>query len=216
MTREEREWWYRQGASLAAEALRRNGFEAAWFEDRAKTLTHILKMVPQGAVIGFGDSVTLREIGLSEALADSSCELINPPAVETRLPPEEKRELRRCCFTADLFFSGANAITLDGKVVNVDGTGNRVAATIFGPQKVIIVAGANKVVDDLEEALERMKGIAAPMNARRIGYETPCGRTGICNECRSPERMCRVTVILDRPTKATETTVIIIGEELGF
>jgi len=212
----ERKWWYGQRANLAVEALRRNGFEAAFFEDRSEAVAHILKIVPQGAVIGFGDSLTLREIGLFEALENHSCKLINPPAIQDHLSAEGKRELRLGCFTSDVFFCSANAITLDGKVVNIDGIGNRVAPTIFGPPKVIIVAGANKLVDDLEGAMARIKGFAAPMHAWRDGYKTPCGYTGVCNECRSPERMCRVTVILEGPTKQTETTVIIIGEELGL
>jgi hypothetical protein len=216
MLTEERKWLYRQRAGLAVKALRRNKFEAAFFENRAKALAHILNIVPQGAVIGFGDSLTLREIKLFGALENHSCKLINPPAVQDHLSPEEKRELRFGCFTSDVFFSSANAITLDGKVVNVDGIGNRVAPTIFGPPKVIFVAGANKLVDDLDGAIARIKGVAGPMHAWRDGYETPCSHTGVCNNCRSPGWMCRVTVILEGPTKQTETTVIIIGEELGL
>ena len=212
----ERKWWYRQRGDLAVEALRRNRFRAVFVEDGAEAIAHILSIVPQGAVIGFGDSLTLREIGLFEALENHSCTLVNPPAVQDPLPAEEKRQLRFGCFTSDVYFTSANAITMDGKVVNIDGIGNRVAPTIFGPPRVIIVAGANKLVDDLEGALARIKGEAAPLHAWRDGYKVSCGHTGVCNDCKSPNRMCRVTVILEGPTKQTETTVIIVGEDLGL
>ena len=216
MVTEERKWWYRQKASRAVEALQRNGFQAAFFEDATAALTHILSMVPVGAVVGFGDSLTLREIGLFEALQSHGCNLINPPSIQDYLSPEEKRKLRLGCFTSDVYFCSANAITLSGEVVNVDGIGNRVAPTIFGPPKVIIVAGGNKLVEDLDGALARVKEVAAPLHAWRDGYKTPCGVTGICKECRGAARMCRATVILQGPTKQTDTTVIIFGEELGL
>jgi hypothetical protein len=201
---------------LAVEALRRNRFEAAFFESREQALAYVLELVPQGSVVGFGDSLTLREIEVYDALAKHGCELINPPAVQDQLSAEEKRELRFGCFTSDVYFCSANAITLDGKVVNIDGIGNRVAPTIFGPRKVVIVAGANKLVNDLDGALARIKTEAAPLHAWRDEYIVPCGHTGVCNECRGPNRMCRVTVIHEGPTKQTETTVIIIGEDLGL
>jgi len=212
----ERKWWYRQRGNLTVEALRRNRFEAVFVENGAEAIAHILKIVPQGAVIGFGDSLTLREIGLFEALENHSCELVNPPAVQDHLSPEEKRPLRFGCFTSDVYFCSTNAITLDGKLVNIDGVGNRVAPTIFGPPRVVIVAGANKLVEDLGDALARIKREAAPLHAWRDGYKVPCGYTGVRNECKGPDRMCRVTVIHEGPTKQTEITVIIIGEDLGL
>jgi hypothetical protein len=212
----ERKWWYRQRGELAVEALRRNRFHAVFVENGAEAIAHILNIVPQGTVIGFGDSLTLRDIGLFEALENHSCKLVNPPAVQDHLSAEEKRKLRFGCFTSDVYFSSANAITLDGKVVNIDGIGNRVAPAIFGPPRVIIVTGANKLVADLEGALARIKGEAAPLHAWRDGYKVPCGHTGVCSDCRGPNRMCRVTVIQEGPSKQTETTVIIVGEDLGL
>jgi L-lactate utilization protein LutB len=216
MLTDERKWWYRQRAGIAVEALRRNRFEAEFCEDRAAALDHILKMVPTGAVVGFGDSLTLREIGLFDALESHGCRLVNPPAVQNLLSPDEKRKLRFDCFTSDVYLCGANAITLDGKVVNVDGIGNRVAPTIFGPPKVIIVAGANKLVADLDAALARIKDEAAPLHAFRDGYKTPCSQTGTCHDCHGATWMCRATVILNGPTKQTSTAIVLIGEHLGL
>jgi hypothetical protein len=212
----ERKWWYAKRGNRAAEALRKNRFEAAFYADREQAIEHILDLVPKGSVVGFGDALTLKEIALHKALEEHGCELVNPPSVQDHLAAEEKRKLRIGCFTCDVYFSSANAITLDGKLVNIDGIGNRVAPTIFGPPRVIFVAGANKLVADLEAALRRVKQEAAPIHAWRDGYEVPCGQTGVCNDCRSPKRMCRVTVILEGPTKQTETHVVLIGEDLGL
>lgn len=212
----ERKWFYRQQAGLAIKALRRNGFEATFFEDRDGALAHILDIVPEGAAIGFGDSLTLRQIALFDVLENQACELINPPSIQDNLAANEKRELRFGCFTSDIFFSSANAITLDGKVLNIDGIGNRVAPTIFGPPSVVFVAGANKIVPDADAAVARIKGVAAPMHAWRSAYETPCGRTSVCTDCKGPSRMCRATVILEAPTGQTKVTVILIGETLGL
>jgi hypothetical protein len=212
----ERKWIYRKRAEVAVAALRRNKFEADFCEDRAEALDHIVGAISEGAVIGFGDSLTLRELSIYEALRAHSCELINPPDVQDKLSAEEKRDLRLDCFRCDVYLSGANAITLDGKIVNVDGIGNRVAPTIFGPPKVIIVAGANKLTEDFDGAMCRVKQWAGPMHAWRDGYNTPCGHTGVCNDCRSPEWMCRSVVVLQGPSKQTETSVVIIGEQLGL
>jgi hypothetical protein len=212
----ERKWWYQQRGNLAVEALCRKRFNAVYFAERDQALAHILECVPHGSVIGFGDSLTLRELKLYDALEEHGCSLVNPPSLQDQLSAQDKRELRFGCFTCDVYFCSANAITLDGKIVNTDGIGNRVAPTIFGPPRVIIVAGASKLVDDLDGAFARIKQEAAPLHAWRDGYEVPCGRTGVCSECRSPNRMCRVTVIHEGPTKQTETHVVLVGEDLGL
>jgi hypothetical protein len=188
----ERRWWYLQRSNMAVEALRRNRFEAAFFETREQAIDHILELVPSGSVIGFGDSLTLQEIRLYDALEKHGCKLVNPPSRQDHLPADEKRELRFGCFASDVYVCSANAITLDGRVVNIDGIGNRVAFTIYGPPKVILT------------------------HAWRDGYKVPCGHTGVCTDCRGPNRMCRVTVIHEGPTKQTATHVLIVGEELGL
>jgi hypothetical protein len=118
--------------------------------------------------------------------------------------------------TSDLFLSSVNAITMDGELVNIDGMGNRVNATNFGPKKVILVAGYNKIVEDVQEAIKRIKNVTAPMNARRLNLEVPCAKLGKCADCNSPNRMCRIVVILEWKPTWTDMLVILVGEELGY
>lgn len=117
---------------------------------------------------------------------------------------------------SDLFLSSANAVTLNGELVNIDGIGNRVNSTTFGPGKVILVAGYNKIVEDVQEGIKRIKNVAAPLNARRLNIDVPCAKVGKCVDCNSPNRICRVLVILERKPSLTDIFVILVGEELGY
>ena len=117
--------------------------------------------------------------------------------------------------TCDLLAS-ANAVTLTGMVLNIDGNGNRVASTIFGPQKVILVVGRNKLVSTVEDGLKRIKAYAAPLAAKRLNIEVPCAKTGFCIDCNSPGRICTATVILERKPRLSDVRVLIVNEELGF
>ena len=132
------------------------------------------------------------------------------------LENDERVRIRRAQLTADAFLTGSNAVTMDGRLVNTDGSGNRVAAMIFGPGKVIVVAGVNKIVRDVEEAEERIRKTAAPINNRRLNLPNPCVKTGECMDCQGPTRICNVTTILHKRPKLTEMHVILVGEELGF
>ena len=128
----------------------------------------------------------------------------------------ERLRIRRAQLTCDVFMTGSNAVTMDGKLVNVDGTGNRVAAMIFGPEKVIVVAGINKIVRDLDAAEERIRSVAAPVNNSRIGLPNPCVKTGECMDCQGPTRICNVTTIIGKRPNTTEMHVVIVGEDMGF
>jgi hypothetical protein len=133
------------------------------------------------------------------------------------LSPKETKEIMFKHFTATSFLTSTNTITQDGKLVNIDNTGNRVAAMIFGPQHVIVVAGKNKIVANVDEALQRIKESAAPVNAQRRQDKTPCAVTGKCEDCTSPHRICRVTTVLERKTRGVGAfSVIIVGETLGY
>lgn len=118
--------------------------------------------------------------------------------------------------TCDLFLTSTNALTLTGNLVNIDGTGNRAASMFFGPRKIIIIAGRNKIVGSIEEGLNRIKMYAAPANARRLNLSTPCASTGFCADCNSPERICRITTILERKPLLTDIHVLVVNEDLGF
>ncbi len=132
------------------------------------------------------------------------------------LPKEEVLQIRKAQMTSDLFLSSTNAVTLNGELVNIDGVGNRVNSSVFGPGRVILVAGYNKIVDDVQEAIKRVKNVSAPLNARRLNIDVPCAKMGRCVDCNSPNRICRVIVIHERRPSLTDILIILVGEELGF
>ncbi|WP_334111274.1 lactate utilization protein [Thermodesulfitimonas autotrophica] len=204
-----------QRAKKVLSALQRNGFKALYFADKNDAVREVLAQIPLGNTVGIGGSVTVRSLGIADALRKRGQTVFDHwiPG----LTDEQRAEVRRAQLTADIFLAGCNAITLDGHLVNVDGIGNRVAPMIFGPRKVILVAGINKVVKDLSAALDRIKNQAAPLNAVRLNYPSPCGKTGYCTDCAGPGRMCRVTSIIEaRPDGILDYTIILIGENLGF
>jgi len=132
------------------------------------------------------------------------------------LTPEEKNEIRKSQLTCDLFISSSNAITEDGKLVNIDGLGNRINAMLFGPKKSLIIAGINKIVANVDDGIKRIKRIASPMNAKRLGYNTPCAKLGYCTDCNSPDRICRAISIIEKKPNSSDIEIVLIGENLGF
>ena len=207
-------WHAERLVEEAARALERSGFTVRVCPDRAGAVEAVLEEARGARTVGFGGSATLVQLGLPDRLEKEGKECL----VHGRpgLSPEQRLEIMRRQLTCDLFLSGANAITLDGKVVNVDATGNRVGALAFGPGKVRIVAGANKIVADLQEALARIKLRVAPPNARRLGLKTPCASTGLCADCSSPDRICRIVQVLERRPRLTDVGVVLVAEPLGF
>lgn len=175
----------------------------------------ILAMIPEGAEVFRCGSMTAAGMGLWEAIAGvPGVKLIDP--YQEGLSKEEGLELRRKGMTADLMIASTNAITLDGKLVNLDGMGNRVAAMAFGPRKVILVVGMNKVAPDLDSALARVKHYAAPINAIRVGVSTPCVETGLCSDCRSAERICNMWSIIEGHMVKDRIHVKLVGAHLGY
>lgn len=196
------------------EALQKNNFKAEYLKDRNQALTRILELIPPDASIGCGGSATNKEIGLLDLLEKRGNELIDWAV--PGFTPEQMLDARRRMLLSDVFISGTNAITLDGQLVNVDGTGNRVAAITFGPKKVIIIAGINKITTDVHTAMKRIRLIAAPINNKRLERPNPCTTTGICMDCASKTRICNATVITHKCPPLTDITVFIIGEHLGY
>ena len=209
-------WHYETLGRKAVEALKRNNFDAAYVADSAEACETILAQIPEGATLGFGGSMTLQAIGLFERLKAGPYHPINPPWNEGSLSREERTALRRQALMADVFLTGTNAVTLDGKLVNTDATANRVAAMLFGPKKTIVAVGVNKIVRTLDDALDRVANVASPANARRLALDTPCATTGECSDCRSSQRICNATVILHKKPIGLSFGVVMIGEELGF
>jgi LUD domain len=212
---EQLEQWFREKqAERTIQALKKNNFEGLYVSDSKAALEEVMKRIPDGATVGAGGSVTFTQIGLLDALKNRKIQLILP--LQQARNDEEKLELFRKCFSADVFLSSTNAVTEDGKLYNVDATGNRAGAMFIGPQKTIIVCGVNKIVKDLEAAEKRVREWTAPQNAKRLGKKTPCVETGVCSDCSSPDRVCNIYVTLAKKPTRAEVVVILIGENLGI
>jgi len=209
-----KEWWMGEKARKAVEKLEAHDFKALFVKNREEAKAEILKYVSPGQRIGVGGSLTIRELGILEKLEKEGHVIYNH--WKPGLSKEEALAIRKSQMTSDLFLGSVNAVTLNGEIVNIDGIGNRVNSTIFGPGKVILVAGYNKIAENVEEALKRIKNVAAPLNARRLNIDVPCARVGRCVDCNSPNRICRVVVIHERKPSLTDILVILVGEELGF
>ncbi len=163
--------------------------------------------------VGIGGSVTVREMQLAEALQANG----NAVYWHWLAAKEAKQAARDKALAADVYMCSANALTADGRLVNIDGTGNRAAGLIYGPHEVVVIVGKNKIVGSLDEALARIKRDACPQNARRLGLDTPCAKTGRCYDCRAAARMCNVTFILEAPTKPVKAFhVLLVKEDLGL
>lgn len=183
----------------AVEGLKKRGFDALYAKTAADALAVVMKEAEAAGSVGWGGSETIKQIGARDALIESG------------------KEIRDHQMEADLFLLSANAITTDGRIVNIDGRGNRVAASICGPKRVIYVIGRNKVVDGgIDAAIARIKKYACPPNCRRLGKNTPCAATGVCADCDSPDRICKVTAIFDRKPTGISALAIVIGEDLGY
>jgi len=212
---EQLEQWFREKqAERAIQALKKNNFEALYVPDAKVALEEVMKRIPDGATVGVGGSVTLAQIGLLDALKNRKIQLIWP--LQQARSDEERLELFRKSFSSDVFLSSTNAVTEDGRLFNVDATGNRVGAMFIGPKKTIIICGVNKIVKDLEAAEKRVREWTAPQNAKRLGKKTPCVETGVCSDCSSPDRICNIYVTLAKKPARTEVIVILVGENLGI
>lgn len=193
--------------------LKEKGYISYYAEDKEEAKKKILELIPEGSSISVGGSETLGAMNMTEEFRNGNYTFFDR---FQKMPYEELYELYRQSLLSDYFVSSTNAITRNGQLVNTDSSGNRVASMIIGPKKVIIVAGANKVVDNLEEAFKRIKDIA-PMNATRVGHKTPCAETGRCMHCEVQNSVCNYTGIIENGRKEPgRITVIIVAEELGF
>lgn len=209
----QRKMQYDKAGAKVAEALNKRYFEAYYCSDRAEALEKILELIPQDHVVSWGGAVTVDELGVKEALRQRGQAVIDR---DTAKDAQERQQMLKQALTCDTFLMGSNAISADGQLVNIDGTGNRVAALCFGPTQVVVVAGMNKVAGDLDGAMRRAREVAAPMNAQRFPLKTPCVANGLCGDCKGPDSICAqiVTTRLCKP--AGRIKVVLVGEDLGF
>jgi L-lactate utilization protein LutB len=208
------QWLGQKQGEKCIKNLIKHGFDAHFVETREEASSLIESKIEDFESFGFAGSDTTRKIGLIEKLRDQGKTLYDH--WEEGLTSEDELRIRKKQSDCDCFLCSANAISMTGEVVNMDGVGNRTNAMSFGPKKVFIVAGMNKVTKDLDAALKRIHEVAAPMRAKSLGIETPCGKTGICGDCNDPMRLCRITTILHRRPMKTDMSVVLINESMGF
>ena len=227
----ERKWLYDERAKLAVANLNRRNINAQYVSSHEEALPIVMDLIPEGAIVVCGDSVSLEQVGVLPALMKRNKNKVIAPFARDAsghllVDRQQQMKMFREAFTSDVFLTGMNAVTLDGKLVSTDAIGNRVAAMIFGPEKVIVVAGVNKIVKDMNEAIERIHGIAAPINAKRHYLrhhaaefgDLACVRTGKCVDCTSDWRICCSTVIIEGTYARVKgrLNVVLVGEELGI
>ena len=208
-----KELYYEKRGKLLVENLKSRHFDAYYCASSQEALKIAVSLIPEGSSVGWGGTMSAAQIGLQDAIREGNYRALDRENAKTQ---EEKQELAAACFGADYFLTGANAMSLDGQMVNIDGTGNRVAAIIYGPKNVLVIVGMNKVCDTLEEAVQRARKVASPMNMQRFSNQTPCAKTGVCADCKSEGCICNQIVITRHCRPAGRIKFLVVGEELGL
>ncbi len=193
-------------------ALQSRFFDAVYCDTAEEAVSAALAMIPYGTGVTFGGSMTIRETGLITALKEGGRIVYD----RDEIPAAERRAFVESHFFADWFLASTNALTEDGVLYNIDGIGNRVAAMIYGPRNVLLMVGINKVVQNTEAAIARVRGTAAPTNAQRFPIDTPCRKTGKCADCKFPDSICAAMSVIRLSHPAGRIKVILFGEEAGF
>ena len=210
-----RNQYYQNLSETIIKNLNKRRMEGYYCATKKEACELALSFVKEGTTVTFGGSQTLFQTGIMDALK-ARTDIMFLDRNKEGTTPEMIEEIYHDAFRADTYFMSTNAITIDGELVNIDGTGNRVAALVYGPKEVIIVTGMNKVASDLESAYKRVKDIASPPNCIRIGRKTPCASTGRCGDCYGEDCICSQTVITRRSQIRGRIKVILVGEDLGF
>lgn len=205
--------YYENLADTLIDKFNLRGIEGYYCETKEEALLTAKRFLTPGCSVSWGGSQTLEEIGLIDALKASDYTVYDRTLAKT---PEERTELYSKAVSCDYYFMSSNAITLDGQLVNIDGSGNRVACLAHGPKNVVVIAGVNKVVKDVDAAIDRVQNIASPPNAIRLGLNLPCAKYGRCVECLEQACMCCQTVITRKSRIPGRIKVILVGEELGY
>lgn len=212
MTEMQKNYYDKRGAVLVKN-LKSRHFDAYYCSTKEEALEKALSLIPQGDSVGWGGTVTCQQIGLLDAVKTGNFLPIDRDTAKT---PQEREEIMRKALLADTFLTSANAISLDGQMVNIDGNGNRVAAIVYGPKQVIVVAGMNKVEDTLEAAITRARTVAAPMNQQRFGLPNPCTATGTCADCKCETSICNHILVTRHCRPVGKIKFVLVGEDLGL
>ncbi len=205
--------YYEKRGNILVKNLQNRHFDAWYCATKEEALEKALSLIPEGASIGWGGVMSANEIGLIDAVRNGN---YHPIDREKCLTAEEREQAMKDAMFCDVFLTGANGLSLDGQMVNIDGTGNRVAATIYGPKEVLVIAGMNKVCDNLEEAVNRARQVAAPLNMQRFMKDTPCATTGVCGDCKREGCICNQIVITRHCRPVGRIKFILVGENLGL
>ena len=208
-----KEMYYEKRAQILVKNLKARHFDAYYCANKEEALKKALELIPEGASVGWGGALSAQQIGLMDAVNAGPYTALDRTGITD---PDQVKAIYQQHFTADVFLTGANGLSLDGQMVNIDGTGNRVAAIIYGPKTVLVIAGMNKVSDTLEEAIHRARTVASPMNNQRFGNDNPCSFTGTCADCKSETCICNQIVITRHCRPAGRIKFILVGEDLGY
>ncbi len=208
-----REEYYNTIGNRAADAFKKRGFEAWYCKDKSAALNLALELIPQGASVTWGGTKSIGEIGITEALKKGCYNILDRTLAKDA---DEKKAIYRKAFTVDWYLGSANAVTLNGEIINIDGTGNRVAAMMYGPDNVLLIVGINKITPTEESAMLRARNTAAPINAASFGLDTPCTKAGSCMDCLHDDCICSYISITRKCKPKGRIKIIIVGEELGY
>ena len=204
--------YYEKQAETIIKHLQKRGMEGYYCADSKSAVQKALSLIPGGSTVTWGGSESIKECGLVEALKDAPVTIWDRKDVK----PEDMKAFYLKAFSANVYLMSSNAITLDGQLVNIDGTGNRIAALTYGPDRVILIVGMNKVCPDLESAITRVHNVAAPPNCMRLNIENPCTKDGICHNCLSPTKICNMLHVMHFNRFPGRIQVVLVGEQLGY
>jgi len=207
-------WYIDKRIERTIEGLGKRNMDGYLVNDEAELIELLTKLIPQNSLVGVGDSMTLFETGVIDFLRNGNFVFLDK--YRDGITSEEKREIYIRNFSADTFLCSTNALTESGELYNIDGNGSRVAPMLYGPRQVILVVGINKIVRDIEEAEKRVRQYAAPIDAKRLGKDTPCTSLGYCTDCKSPNRICNDFVVIRGQFIKGRIKVIIVRKQLGY
>jgi Uncharacterised ACR, YkgG family COG1556. len=207
-------WFLDKRIEKVINALEKHNMKGIYVKDEQELIEVLKNLIEEESIVGVGDSVTLLETGVLDFLRDGNYTFLDK--YREGITSEEKRQIYIQNFSADTFLCSTNALTEEGELYNIDGNGSRVAPMIYGPKQVIIIAGINKLVRNLEEAERRVRNYVAPIDAKRLDKDTPCTKLGYCVDCKSPNRICNDFVTITRQFVKDRIKVIIVSKSLGY